>query len=459
MSASDEGIETITVPELPGFEGERISPTDPGYDEARTVFPGGFDRRPAAIFRPTSADEVAQVIGLARDTDLPLAIRGGGHGPAGYGVVDGGIVLDVKNLRGLEMDPDDRSAWTGSGITTGEYTAAAAEHGLATGFGDAGTVGIGGITLAGGIGFLVRKYGMTIDSLLAAEVVTADGDVLEVDVDAHPDLFWALRGGGGNFGVVTKLKLRLHELPDFYGGTLVLPATPETVAGFVGAAETAPEELSSIANVMPAPPMPFIPPERHGELVILSTLAYAGSAQEGERAVNPFRKLAEPIADMVGPTAYTELFPPLQEGYHPVADMRVNFADDFGLDAAERVVSSLNDRPSQMGLVQLRVLGGAMARVPADETAFAHRDRGLMVMPGVVYTPGEEPGSHLEWVEQLAAALKGRDGCYTGFLGDEGEERVRAAYPAATWERLAAVKQKYDPENLFRHNQNITPSG
>ena len=459
MSASDEGIDTITVPELPGFGGERISPADPGYDEARTVFPGGFDRRPSAIFRPTSAEEVAQVIGLARDTDLPLAVRGGGHSGAGHGVVDGGIVLDVANLGGIEIDTNERTAWAGTGVTTGEYTQAAWEHRLATGFGDAGTVGIGGITLAGGIGFLVRKYGMTIDSLLAAEVVTANGEILAVDAESHPDLFWAIRGGGGNFGVATKLKLRLHDLPDFYGGMLLLPATAETIAGFVAAAKGAPEELSTIANVMPAPPMPFVPEDIQGELVLMATLAYAGNAEDGERAATPFRELAEPIADMVQATDYPELFPPTQEGYHPVVDIRTGFAEALGPDQAERIVAAMSDRPNAMGVVQIRALGGAMGRVPVEETAFAHRDHKLMVNVVAMYMPGDERGSFRPWIDGLAGELQDSEGAYTGFLGDEGEARVRAAYPAATWERLAAVKQEYDPENLFRLNQNIPPAG
>ena len=445
------------MPELPGFAGERIVPGDGGYDEARKVFPGGIDRRPAEILRPVDAGEVARVIAVARESGLELAVRGGGHSAAGHGVCDDGIVLDLANLNELEIDPEARTAWAGTGLTTGEYTAAAWEHRLATGFGDAGTVGIGGITLSGGIGFLVRKHGMTIDSLLAAEVVTAAGDVIVADAESHPDLLWALRGGGGNFGVATRLKLRLHELPEVYGGELYIPATPETVAGFVAAAEAAPEELSAIVNVMPAPPMPFIPEEHHGELVVRALIAFAGPSDQGERALAPFRQLADPIVDMLGPTTYPELFPELPGDYHPTADMRNLLADEFGAADAERIVARAKDCPAT-GVVQIRVLGGAMARVPADETAFAHRDRRLMLNVAALYMPGDQVGSATGWVDELMSSFEGRDGAYAGFISDEGPDRVREAYPGATWDRLAEVKRRYDPENLFRLNQNIPPA-
>ena len=448
----------MRTPELEEFRGERISPGDSGYDDARMVFPGGFDRRPSAIFRPADSGEVARVIPLARESGLELAVRGGGHSGAGHGVTEGGIVLDVANLRDLEIDPDARTAWVGTGVRTGELTKGAWQHGLAVGFGDAGEVGIGGITLAGGIGFLVRKHGMTIDSLLAAEVVTAAGELIAADPESHPDLFWALRGGGGNFGVATRLKLQLHELPEVYGGELIVPADPQTVAGFVAAAQAAPEELSAIVNVMPAPPMPFIPEEHHGKLVVRASIAYAGPADDGERAVAPFRKLAEPIVDLVVPTTYPDLFQVLPEGYHPAADLRNLFADELGAAEAERIVSAMENRPSAMGVVQIRVLGGAMARVPSDETAFAHRDRTLMLNVGAIYMPGEEPGTGMAWVDELVSSLKGRSGAYAAFLGDEGPDRVREAYPGKTWDRLAEVKRRYDPENLFRLNQNVPPA-
>src|SRR5215213_10193155 len=254
--------------------GELIRREDDGYDEARTVFYGGFDRRPELIVRVKDATDISHVIALARESGLELAIKSGGHSVAGHSTIDGGIVLDITEMKNLELDVEGRTAWAQTGLTAGEYTAAAGAHGLATGFGDTGSVGIGGITLGGGVGYLVRKHGLTIDDLLSAEVVVADGELLRVDAETHPDLFWAIRGGGGNFGVVTRFQYRLHEVDTIVGGMMILPATPEVVASFVAEAEAAPEELSTIANVMVAPPMPFLPPEAHGQLVIMALLCY-----------------------------------------------------------------------------------------------------------------------------------------------------------------------------------------
>ena len=291
---------SLSIPELrENLKGHVIAPGDEDYDKARTVVAGGVDRRPAVIVKVADIDDVDDVVRLARDTGLELAVRSGGHSGAGHSVTEGGIVLDLSDLKGLDIDVEGRTAWAETGLTAAEVTEALEPHGLAVGFGDTGSVGIGGITLGGGVGYLVRKFGLTIDDLLAAEVVTADGQRLLVDAENHPDLFWAIRGGGGNFGVVTRFKYRLHELPETLGGMLILPATAETVAGFIAAAEAAPDELSTIANVMPCPPMPFVPEEHHGKLVILGMLNYAGDPAAGEKAVAPFRALAEPLADLV----------------------------------------------------------------------------------------------------------------------------------------------------------------
>jgi FAD/FMN-containing dehydrogenase len=450
----------ISTPQLAeDILGSVIVPDDPGYDEARTVFYGGVDRRPALVVRAAGADDVARVIALARESGVELAVRSGGHSVAGHSVSDGGIVLDLSEMRGLEIDAERRVAWAETGLTAGEYTAAAAAHGLATGFGDTGSVGIGGITLGGGVGFLVRKHGLTIDDLLAAEVVTADGERLRVDAENHPDLFWAIRGGGGNFGVATRLQFRLHPVDAFVGGMLLLPATPEVISAFVAAAEAAPEELSTIANVVAAPPLPFVPPEHHGKLVVMALLAYAGPVEEGEAAIAPFRALAAPLADMVRPIAYPEMYPPEEEDFHPVAVVRTMFVESIDRAAAETILERIQASSAPMAATQIRVLGGAMARVPADATAFAHRDSRIMVNVAAMYQRPEERLVHEAWVNGLARALhQGDDGAYVGFLGDEGEERVRAAYPGATWDRLAQVKRRYDPTNLFRLNQNVSPA-
>jgi FAD/FMN-containing dehydrogenase len=450
----------ITTPQFSAdLRGRVIGPDHPEYDEARAVFYGGFDRRPELIVRAGDATDVARVIALARDSGLELAVRSGGHSVAGHGVTDGGIVLDLSEMRALEIDVDRRTAWAEPGLTAGEYTRAAAEHGLATGFGDAGSVGIGGITLAGGVGYLARKHGLTIDSLEAADVVAADGELLRADADTHPDLFWAIRGGGGNFGVATRLRFRLHEVDSIVGGMLFLPATPDVIASFVAAAEAAPDELSTIANVMLAPPMPFLPADVHGRRVVMALLAYAGPVEDGERVIAPFRALATPVADLVRPMRYPEIFPPEQGDFHPIPAARTMFVDTVDRPAAETIVDRLEDATATMAVAQIRVLGGAVARVPAEATAFAHRKSRIMVNVAAMYERPEERVQHEAWVDGFAADLRQGDaGAYAGFLGDEGEERVRAAYPWATWERLAAIKARYDPDNLFRLNQNITPA-
>ena len=413
------------------------------------------------IIRAASADDVARAIALARETGVDLAIRSGGHSIPGYSTTEGGIVLDLRDLNDLQIDVESRTAWVGGGVTTGRFTHAAAEHGLATPFGDTGSVGIGGLTLGGGVGYLVRKHGLTIDSLLAADVMTVEGELLRVDAESHPDLFWAIRGGGGNFGVATRLRLRLHDVGTVVGGMLILPATADTIQSFIEAAEAAPEELSGIANVMPAPPMPFLPEEQHGRLVILAVLVYAGEAAAGERAVAPFRGLAQPIADMVGPKPYPAIFEGGggDEEFHPVAVARTMFVDRIGRSAAETIVEQLQASTAMIAATQLRVLGGAAARVPADATAYAHRQSRIMVNVAALFGSPDEAPIHEPWVTGLADSLHQDDhGAYVNFLGDEGEGRIRAAYPGKTWDRLVAVKRRYDPTNLFRLNQNIPPA-
>jgi FAD/FMN-containing dehydrogenase len=368
-------------------------------------------------------------------------------------------VLDLSLMKALDVDADARVAWAETGLTAGEVTNGLAEHGLAVGFGDTGSVGIGGLTLGGGVGYLVRKHGLTIDDLLAAEIVLADGSVVEADEERHADLFWAIRGGGGNFGVVTRFTFRLHPLDAVTGGMLVLPATAETIAGFAAAAEAAPEELSGIANVMTAPPMPFIPEEHHGEIVILAMLVHAGPVEEGEQAVAPFRALAPPLADLLRPMPYREIYPPDEPEYRPLAAARTLFVDTIGPAEAELALERLRASTAQMAAVQLRALGGALARVPAEATAFAHRRSRIMVNVAAIYGSPDEAPEHEEWVAGLADALRqGDGGMYVNFVGDEGEAAVRASYPGETWDRLAAIKRRYDPGNLFRLNQNIPPA-
>jgi FAD/FMN-containing dehydrogenase len=439
--------------------GRVVTPDDQDYDEVRKVQNGAIDRRPALIVRVADADDVARVIGLARDTGVELAVRCGGHSAAGHSTTDDGIVLDLSEMKGIELDLEDRTVWADAGLTAIELSTAVGEHGLAIGFGDTGSVGIGGITLGGGVGYLVRKYGLTIDSLLAAEVVTADGAIRQVDAEHDPDLFWAIRGGGGNFGVVTRFRYQLHVVGDIVGGMLILPATADSVAGFIAAAEAAPDELSTIANVMPCPPMPFVPEEHHGELVIMALVAATGDTEAGQRAVAPLRALAAPLADMLRPMPYVEIYPPDDPDYRPTAINRTMFVDTIDRDVAALIVDRLESSTASFCVAQLRVLGGAMARVPADATAFAHRTSKIMVNVAQFVDGPEDRPEREAWVQQFARDLEQEDhGAYVNFVGDEGEERVRAAYPGATWDRLQAIKRRYDPTNLFRLNQNVPPS-
>jgi FAD/FMN-containing dehydrogenase len=452
---------TLSVPDLrQEFKGAVIPPDDPSYDQARQEFYGGFeDLRPAMIIRPVDVAEVAQVVRLARDSGLELAVRGGGHSTAGHSTSDGGLVLDLSAMKQLDIDPEARAAWAEAGLTAGEVTTAVGEHGLAVGFGDTASVGIGGITLGGGVGFLARKHGLTVDNLLAVELVTADGDILQVDDRQHPELFWALRGGGGNFGVATRFHYGLHEVGTVTGGMLLLPADARVIAGFMAAAEAAPEELSGIANVMVAPPMPMIPAEAHGQLVMMALMVYAGPAERAEGVLAPFRGLATPLADLLQPMPYHAMFQAEEEPFEVVEESaRSLFVDAVDTEVAEAIIEHLRASTATMAVAQLRALGGAIARVPADATAYAHRHRRIMAALGAVYERAEDVPVHDAWADRFAAALRSAEpGVYVNFLGDEGAARVREAYPGSTWDRLVAVKRRYDPTNLFRRNQNIPP--
>jgi FAD/FMN-containing dehydrogenase len=444
---------------LAEVKGRVITPEDPTYDRASTVFYGGIDKRPAAIVRVSDAADVRRVIAAARNEGYELAVRSGGHSIAGHSTTDSGLVIDLREMSAIEVDANDRAAWVETGATALQVTEALARHGLVVGFGDSGSVGVGGITLAGGVGFLVRKLGLTIDSLLAAEVVTADGRHLRVDTEHHADLFWAIRGGGGNFGVVTRLRFRLHELREFTGGILILPATPETIAGFAAAAMAAPDELSTIGNVMPAPPLPFLPAEVHGRLVIFAMIAFAGDSKSAERAIAPFRSLATPYADMVKPQPYLAMYQPDDPSLHPAVVGRTLFVDSIDSARAGAALEYLSKSDAAMRVAQIRALGGAAARIPSDATAYAHRSKRILMNVGAYYEREADREIRLRWVTEFWKTLQPNDDAvYVGFLADDGPARIRAAYPGPTWERLAAVKATYDPTNLFRLNHNVPPA-
>jgi FAD/FMN-containing dehydrogenase len=458
MAANPQSTKDLPIDDLRSqLGGELITPEEGAYDEARRVFFKGYDRRPLAVARVANADDVAKVVSAARESGLDLAVRSGGHSRAGYGTSDGGLVIDLSAMKELEIDADNRVASVETGFTAGEYTTATAEHGLITGLGDSGSVGIGGITLAGGIGFLVRRNGLTADDLLGAEVVTADGQVVQASEESEPDLFWAIRGGESNFGIATRFRLRLHEISEIVGGMLILPATPEVITGFLDAAREAPAELSTIANVMIAPPMPMIPEAAHGQPVVMGLFAYTGPVDKGEAVLAPFRALAEPHADLLRPMRYPELY----EGPEPEPQFAAGsnfFTDSLEPAGAEAILERLPQSTAPMKAVQLRVLGGALAQVANDATAFAHRDRGLFINVAAMYVDGDHAGNQA-WADGLANALgKNGAGGYVGFMGEEDEATLRAAYPGGTWERLRELKRRYDPENLFHLNHNIPPA-
>ena len=440
-------------------DGPVITPADPTYDKVRTVVAGDIDAHPAVVVRATGVKDVARVVEIARDADAELAIRSGGHSGAGHSTTEGGIVLDLRDMNQIEFDVDGRTAWADGGVSAAAYTNQAGQFGLATGFGDTGSVGISGLTLGGGIGFLVRKYGLTIDSLLAAELVTADGQVRLVDEEHDPDLFWAIRGGGGNFGVATRLKFRLHEVGEIVGGMMFLPATAETVEAFIAEAQAAPDELSTIANVMPCPPMPFVPESAHGKMIIFAFATYAGDVADGQKVLDRFRGLAQPLADMTRPMPYPGMYMPDDEEYRPTAVAQTMYIDHVDGPTAVKIMDGLAASDAAMRVAQLRPLGGAMARVPDDATAFANRSSKIMANVAAFYNGPDDRPVREAWVKELSAALP-RDGrAYVNFLVNEGEEGVRAAYPGPTYDRLAEIKRQYDPTNLFRRNQNIPPAG
>jgi FAD/FMN-containing dehydrogenase len=440
------------------LRGELILPDDVGYDAAREVWNGAIDRRPAAILRARSAEDVQAGITFANESGLPIAVRSGGHSMAGHGVVDDGLVIDLAGLDAIQIDPDGEHVEVGGGVTAGAVTNALGAQGLAVPFGDTASVGVGGLTLGGGIGWLVRKHGLTIDHLESVEVVTADGRIVEASDTERSDLFWAIRGGGGNFGVVTRFRFRTVGVPIILGGALFLPLTRDVLRGLVPVAAGAPEELTTISLVAPIPPAPFIPQELHFTPAVIVALVWAGDPAEGQKVVDGLRALATPLFDAVRPMPYPAIYELTAQASdrHPNASRSVflRTLDDRAVDALLTAFASPFGRTS---MAQVRVLGGAMARVAPDATAFAHRDAAVQVMVTTILEGDPAPAE--AWLEDLLGALApSTSGRYVNFLADEGVARIRDAYPGGTWDRLAGIKSMYDPENRFRGNQNIPPA-
>ncbi|HVR80453.1 MAG TPA: FAD-binding oxidoreductase [Acidimicrobiia bacterium] len=443
--------------------GTVLLPDHEGYDDARRGFNTLHDHRPALIVRPADSDDVAGAIRFAKDVGLEIAVRSGGHSIAGYGTVDGGLVIDLSTMRSIEIDEAESMAWVEAGVTAGQFTSASTAAGLVTPFGDSGDVGVGGITLGGGVGWLSRSLGLTIDSLMAVEVVTADGSTLAASETDHPDLFWAVRGGGGNFGVVTRFLFRLHPIDTVLGGILMLPASPEIVRRLVDLAAAAPDELTMISLVMRIPPFSIVPVESHGKLGIFITLVWSGDLEAGESVLRRFRDLGPPIADLIRPMPYAEMYELMPEAPASVTFVTRNLmGDELDDRAIEAILAHMEPAllPSDESLaaVEIRVLGGAIARIPIEATAFAHRHRKIIASVVAAGFDPNEGDSHRAWVESLYRAVSHlADGVYVNFLDVDGETRIGEAYPESTLRRLTDVKRRYDPTNLFHRNLNVRP--
>ena len=430
----------------------RCLPQAPITTTRATHFPVRI-ANPLAVVRPKHVEDVAAAVDAARLTGLSLFVRSGAHHGAAHSTGDG-LLLDLRSLDNVDIDIADRTAWVGTGLTVGEVAWALAPYGLAIGFGDTGSVGVGGLTLGGGIGFLSRLYGMTIDNVITVEIVTADGRVHIVDHEHEPDLFWAVRGGGGNFGVVTRFRYRLAEVRKVYGGPLILPATPDTVAKLAEACTAADDALTVIANVLPAPPMRVIPQDVHGQLIILARICYAGELQKAEQAVQPLRDIAAPVLDLVQPMPYAALLDEEAPSKGHSVAVRNMFVDHIDETVGATIVEGLNRSDSWLRAVQFRVLGGAISGIAPDATAYAHRKAAIMI--NVIRALEDDEARR--WTEELAEGLdQGVEGAYVNLFGPHDGDRIAAAYPGATLARLRRIKATYDPTNLFHNNDNITP--
>jgi FAD/FMN-containing dehydrogenase len=438
---------------IEGFGGEIVAPGDEGYDVAsRTVLVGGS---PVYVLRPASVEDVRKAVAFAVESGLPLAVRGGGHSFPGFGTNDGGVVIDLGKLAGIELvDKERHVVRIGGGATWGQVAAALAPHGLAISSGDTKSVGVGGLTLSGGIGWKVRKYGLALDSLVAVEVVTAKGDVVRASTDENPELFWAIRGGGGNFGIVTAFEFAAHPTTDIFFGKVVFPANEiaEVLQGWADYIRTAPEELTSIASFA----NPFLGgPEAPLEIQV----AYDGDdAELAAQAIDPIRKLGTVLADDVVLTPYAEV---LVDGAVPPPGIQLVTRSAFvDKDSAADVLRILAEAGTSQGAptIAIRSVGGAMTRVADDATAYAHRQAELMFITTMIGPPpvieATRPARQQLW-DRLNPQVTG---AYANFLSDADDADVAEVYPASTYDRLAAVKREYDPANLFAGNHNVRPA-
>jgi FAD/FMN-containing dehydrogenase len=450
---------------IPGFEGPVIDESHLDYERARRVWNGAIDRRPALIAECVHSGDVRAVLAYARSTRLPIAVRGGGHSLPGYGTCDGGVVIDLRRMNRVAVDRDARRATVGPGTKWGELDRATGPYGLATPGGDTSTVGVAGLTLGGGLGWLSRMYGMTSDNLLAAVVVTADGEELQVDETKHSDLFWALRGGGGNFGVVTELRFRLHKVPQrLLAGALAYPITEavEVLAKLEALSSGLPDQVSWTAAVLTA--RDPAPAELISKPMLAVRLCYVGPpSDEAWAALAPLRAIGRPLADTVGEMEYTQLQQftdanaPWGAGYASASE----WLRHLGRGSAEALVRGAVNASSPLSLALINLMGGAVGRLDPDATAFAYRHAPYVATIVAGWeSAAEDARPHQAWAHDLWASLvpASAGGGYVNLIGDEGPERVRSAYGERHYAKLAAVKRKYDPDNVFHRNQNIRPA-
>jgi len=438
-------------------------PASPEFEEACTIWNAMIERRPGLVIRCSSAADVSHAVRFAREHDLVLAVRGGGHNIAGNALCDGGVMLDLSPMKAIEVNPSARTARVGGGATLAEFDREAQAFGLATPLGINSTTGVAGLTLGGGFGWLSRRFGLTIDNLLSAEVVLASGEVVRASATESPDLFWALRGGGGNFGVVTSFEFQLHPVgPEVLAGLIIHPldAAKDVLRFHRDFLATTPDEFVCWFVMRKAPPLPFLPAEWHGKEILALAVCYSGAISEGERVAAPLRKFGKPIADVIGPQPYaawqTILDPLLTPGarnYWKSHDFQE--VSDGLIDTLIAHARKLPDPSTEIAFAQL---GGAVSRVPADATAYSHRD-GQFVMN--VHGRWEDPAKDAEcigWARDLfrATAPFATGAVYVNFLTGEEGDRIRAAY-GRNYDRLVKLKNRYDPGNLFRVNQNIRP--
>jgi FAD/FMN-containing dehydrogenase len=445
------------------FRGQLVRRGDPDYDAQRKVWNGSIDRSPALIARCAGVADVIATLGLARETGLEVAVRSGGHSFPGASVCDDGVVIDMSLMKGIRVDPEARTARAQAGVLWGELDRETQAFGLATVGGIVTHTGVAGLTLGGGIGWLQRKHGLTIDQLLSVDLVTADGEFVKASATENPDLFWGVRGGGGNFGIVTEFEFRLHPVgPIVYAGPIFWPMekAPALLRFYRDWIAEAPDELMTILIHRKAPPLPFVPTELHGELVVAVACCYAGPVEEGEAVVRPLKAFAPPVLDLCEPKPYVahqgmfDASYPHDWWYYmracDVADLRDEVID-IAVDNATQINSPLTAFP-------IWQLGGAVTRVPDEETAFNGRGAGHTFNITAATSTAEGFDAEREWVRNFWTALEPHHtSVYVNFLMEEGEERIRQAYGAEKYERLQALKRKYDPGNVFHLNQNIPP--